>query len=41
MIDKIETPGDRLLYAIKNSEMTLKKFAGLIGMSPNGLNQIV
>ena len=41
MIDKIETPGDRLLYAIKNSEMTQKKFAGLIGMSPNGLNQIV
>ena len=41
MIDKIETPGDRLLYAIKNSEMTQKKFAGLIGMSPNGLNAIV
>jgi len=41
MIDKIETPGDRLLYAIKNSEMTQRKFAGLIGMSPNGLNQIV
>ena len=41
MIDKIETPGDRLLYAIKNSEMTQKKFAGLIGMSPNGLNSIV
>ena len=41
MIDKMETPGDRLLYAIKNSEMTQKKFAGLIGMSPNGLNQIV
>ena len=37
----METPGDRLLYAIKNSEMTQKKFAGLIGMSPNGLNQIV
>ena len=41
MIEKIETPGDRLLYAIKNSEMTQKKFAGLIGMSPNGLNAIV
>jgi plasmid maintenance system antidote protein VapI len=41
MINKMETPGDRLLYAIKNSEMTQKKFAGLIGMSPNGLNQIV
>ena len=41
MIDKMETPGDRLLYAIKNSEMTQKKFAGLIGMSPNGLNSIV
>jgi len=37
----METPGDRLLYAIKNSEMTQKKFAGLIGMSPNGLNAIV
>ena len=41
MIDKIETPGDRLLYAIKNSEMTQSKFAWLIGMSPNGLNSIV
>ena len=41
MMDKIETPGDRLLYAIKNSEMTQRKFAGLIVMSPNGLNQIV
>ena len=41
MIDKIEEPGDRLLYAIKNSEMTQRKFAGLIGISPNGLNQIV
>jgi transcriptional regulator with XRE-family HTH domain len=40
-MDKIETPGDRLLYAIKDSEMTQKKFAGLIGMSPNGLNAIV
>ena len=41
MMDKIGTPGDRLLYAIKDSEMTQKKFAGLIGMSPNGLNAIV
>ena len=41
MIDKIETPGDRLLYAIKNSEMTQRKFAGLIGMRPTGLNSIV
>ena len=41
MIDRMEKPGDRLLYAIKNSEMTQKKFAGLIGMSPNGLNSIV
>jgi transcriptional regulator with XRE-family HTH domain len=40
-MDKMETPGDRLLYAIKDSEMTQKKFAGLIGMSPNGLNAIV
>ena len=37
----IEKPGDRLLYAIKNSDMTQRKFAGLIGMSPNGLNSIV
>ena len=35
------TPGQRLLYAIKNSEMTQRKFAGLIGISPNGLNLIV
>ena len=41
MMDKMGTPGDRLLYAIKDSEMTQKKFAGLIGMSPNGLNAIV
>ena len=41
MIDKIEIPGDRLLDAIKNSKMTQRKFAGLIGMSPNGLNSIV
>jgi plasmid maintenance system antidote protein VapI len=41
MIDKIEMPGDRLLDAINNSKMTQRKFAGLIGMSPNGLNSIV
>ena len=41
MIDKIEIPGDRLLDAINNSKMTQRKFAGLIGMSPNGLNSIV
>ena len=41
MIDKIETPGDRLLTAITVSQMTQRKFAGLIGMSPNGLNSIV
>ena len=41
MIDKIETPGDRLLTAITISQMTQRKFAGLIGVSPNGLNQIV
>jgi plasmid maintenance system antidote protein VapI len=40
-LDKTETPGQRLLYAIKISEMTQRKFAGLIGVSPNGLNQIV
>ena len=41
MIDKIETPGDRLLTAITISQMTQRMFAGLIGMSPNGLNSIV
>ena len=41
MIDIIETPGDRLLTAITVSQMTQRKFAGLIGMSPNGLNSIV
>ena len=41
MIDETETPGQRLLYAIRGSEMTQRKFAGLIGMSPNGLNSIV
>ena len=37
----METAGERLLFAIKNSEMTQKKFAGLIEMSPNHLNMIV
>ena len=41
MIDIIETPGDSLLTAITISQMTQRKFAGLIGMSPNGLNSIV
>ena len=41
LLDETGTPGQRLLYAIKNSEMTQRKFAGLIGMSPNGLNSIV
>ena len=41
LINETATPGQRLLYAIKNSEMTQRKFAGLIGMSPNGLNSIV
>ena len=41
LLDEIGTPGQRLLYAIKNSEMTQRKFAGLIGISPNGLNLIV
>ena len=41
MIDKIEMPGDRLLTAITISQMTQRKFAGLIGMSHNGLNSIV
>ena len=40
-LDKTETPGQRLLYAIKISKMTQRKFAELIGVSPNGLNQIV
>ena len=40
---KIEekTPGQRLLFAIKNSNMTQRKFASLIDMSPNGLNMII
>ena len=37
----METAGERLLFAIKNSEMTQRKFAGLIGMSANALNSIV
>ena len=41
LIDETGTPGQRLLYAIRGSEMTQRKFAGLIGMSPNGLNSIV
>ena len=41
LLDETGTPGQRLLYAIKNSEMTQRKFAGLIGISPNGLNLIV
>ena len=41
MLDETGTPGQRLLYAIKSLKMTQRKFAGLIGMSPNGLNQIV
>ena len=40
-MDETGTPGQRLLYAIRGSEMTQRKFAGLIGMSPNGLNSIV
>ena len=40
-IDNTETHGQRLLYAIRDSKMTQRKFAGLIGMSPNGLNSIV
>ena len=40
-IDETGAPGQRLLYAIRGSEMTQRKFAGLIGMSPNGLNSIV
>ena len=36
-----KTPGQRLLFAIKNSDMTQRRFAELIDMSPNGLNMIV
>ena len=36
-----ETPGQRLLDAIRGSGMTQRKFASKIDMSPNGLNQIV
>ena len=41
MSDFFENPGERLLFAIKDSDMTQRKFAELIGMSPNGLNAIV
>ena len=41
LLDETETPGQRLLGAIKGSGMTQRKFARMIGMSPNGLNQIV
>ena len=41
LIDENKEPGQRLLYAIRGSGMTQRKFAGLIGMSPNGLNSIV
>ena len=36
-----ETPGDRLLCAITEKSMTQRKFAELIGMSPNGLISII
>ena len=38
---KVKTPGQRLLFAIRLSNMTQRKFASLIDMSPNGLNAIV
>ena len=41
MSDLFNNPGERLLFAIKDSDMTQRKFAELIGMSPNGLNSIV
>ena len=41
LLDETGTPGQRLLYAIKISEMTQRNYARLIGISPNGLNQIV
>ena len=41
MSDLFNNPGERLLFAIKDSDMTQRKFAELIGMSPNGLNAIV
>jgi len=41
LLDETGTPGQRLLYAIKISEMTQRNYARLIGISPNGLNMIV
>ena len=41
MSDLFNNPGERLLFAIKDSDLTQRKFAELIGMSPNGLNAIV
>ena len=41
LLDETGTPGQRLLFAIKYSDMTQRKYARLIGISPNGLNQIV
>jgi len=41
MSDLFNNPGERLLFAIRFSDMTQRKFAELIGMSPNGLNAIV
>ena len=41
MSDLFNNPGERLLFAIGDSDMTQRKFAELIGMSPNGLNAIV
>ena len=41
IITKTDGPGDRLLVAIQENSMTQKKFAQLIGMSPNGLNSII
>jgi len=37
----METAGERLLFAIFTVVTTQKRFAKLIGMTPNGLNQIV
>ena len=37
----METAGDRLLFAIKTEVTTQRRFAVLIGMSANALNQIV
>ena len=38
---KEKTPGQRLLFAIRLSNMTQREFASLIDMSPNGLNMII